>query len=46
MRLNYHNIIKIEGVFEDNYKIYLVMDYMPNGDLFELIKHNCKHFYV
>ena len=39
--LEHPNVIKIQGIFEENDKIYTVLDYCSAGDFFELIKNNC-----
>lgn len=40
--LNHPNIIKIYGTFEENEKMHLVLEYVPNGTLANLIKKACK----
>lgn len=39
-RLTHKNIVQLEGVFEENGKIYLVLDYYPNGDFYDFLKNN------
>lgn len=36
--LNHENIIKLHGHFEDEDYIYLLLDYIGGGDLFNLLK--------
>jgi serine/threonine protein kinase len=40
--LNHENIIKQDGIFEESDKIFIILEYMENGDLYELMKHNRK----
>ena len=35
-------IIKIEGIFEENGKIFIVLEYLSNGDFYEFLKLNSK----
>ena len=41
-KLNHPNIVKLYGHFEDNNYCYMLMQYIPNGDAFELIPKNGK----
>lgn len=36
-RINHPNIVRIHEVFEDQHMVYLVMDYMEGGELFDQI---------
>lgn len=38
--IDHPNIISIEGIFEESEKIFMVIDYLPNGDFFEFLKNN------
>ena len=42
-RISHPNIIKIEGIFEENDKIFMVLEYLPNGDFYEFLKSNGKY---
>jgi 3-phosphoinositide dependent protein kinase-1 len=39
--LDHPNILKVESVFEDADKIFMVLEYIENGDFFEFMKNNC-----
>jgi len=39
--LNHDNIIKIFGIFEDNMKLYIVLEYCACGDFYDFLKMNC-----
>jgi hypothetical protein len=39
---NHPNIIKIFGAYEDDDKVYLVLEHCNKGDLEEYIRNNCK----
>ena len=41
-RLVHNNIIRLYNIYEDNEKIYLIMEYAVNGNLFEKIKESKK----
>lgn len=43
--LNHPNIVKIYGTFEENEKMHLVLEYVPNGTLASLIKKSRKNKY-
>ena len=43
--VDHPNVIKIFGIFEDNDKIYTVLEYCSAGDFFEFIANNCKNNY-
>lgn len=36
--LNHHNVVQMKEVFEDKQKLYLVMELVEGGELFDLIK--------
>lgn len=36
---NHEGIIKLLGVFEEHNNIYLILEYFPEGDLFDFIKN-------
>ena len=38
--LSHPNIIKIYGIFEENDKIYIVLEYCEKGEFNELLKNN------
>ena len=40
--IEHDNIIKLEGVFEENDKIFMILEYLDNGDFYDFIKNNCK----
>ena len=40
--LDHQNIIKLSGIFEENDKIYSVLEYCSAGDFNEFITNNCK----
>lgn len=37
MKLNHKNIIKLYGFYDDKDRIYLVLEYVPGGDLYNSI---------
>jgi 3-phosphoinositide dependent protein kinase-1 len=39
---NHPNIIKIFGAYQDEEKVYLVLEHCTKGDLEEYIRNNCK----
>jgi serine/threonine protein kinase len=41
-KLSHPGIVKQEGIFEEADKVFIVLEYIENGDLFELMKHNGK----
>jgi len=45
-KLNHPNIIKIYGSFEENDRMHLVLEYVPNGTLASLIQRSCKHLFL
>ena len=42
LSLDHPNIIKIESVFEELDKMFMVLEYADNGDFFEFMKNNCR----
>ena len=40
MQILHTNIIKIFGIFEENDKIYIVLEYCENGDFYEFLRNN------
>ena len=40
IRINHPNIVKLYSYYEDEYNFYLVMEYVPNGTLFQVIQRN------
>jgi serine/threonine protein kinase len=40
MQISHTNVIKIFGIFEENEKIYIVLEYCENGDFYEFLKNN------
>ena len=42
--LNHPNIIEIFGVFEEDDKVYIVLEYCENGNLMEFMKNNSIYF--
>ena len=40
--IDHNNIIKVYGIFEDDCKIYIVMENLPCGLFSEFLKHNSK----
>lgn len=36
--LNHRNIIKLYGVFHDDNKVYMIMEYAPEGELYKELK--------
>ncbi len=39
-RLNHPNVIKIDGIFEEGDRIYIVLEYLSGGDFYEFLKNN------
>jgi serine/threonine protein kinase len=39
-KLNHPNIIKLKGTFEEADKLFMVLEYLENGDLYEFLKNN------
>lgn len=39
-RIDHPNIIKMYGVFEDSDKLYMVLEYIENGDFYDFLKKN------
>ena len=42
-KLNHQNIVKLYDFFEDDDYIYLVLEYVPCGDLYKLIESSRNH---
>lgn len=42
--LNHRNVIKLYGVFHDEKKVYMVMEYAPDGELYKELKSDVKFF--
>ena len=42
--LNHPNIIKLYGVFHDNDKVYMIMEYAPDGELYKELKGAVNEF--
>ena len=36
--LNHKNLVDLYGVFDDSENIYLILEYCPGGNLYELLK--------
>jgi serine/threonine protein kinase len=41
-RLNNERVVKVDGIFEENEKIFIVMEYISNGDFYRFLKLNGK----
>lgn len=41
--LTHDNIIKILGIFEDNQKLYIILEYCACGDFYDFLKDNGKN---
>ena len=37
--LNHSNILKLYGVFEDEFNIYMILEYAPHGELYAYLKN-------
>lgn len=40
--LNHENILKLYGVFDDDENIYLILEFMEEGNLYGVLKKNKK----
>jgi serine/threonine protein kinase len=40
MKIYHPNIIKILGIFEENQKLYIVLEYCAGGDFYDFVKNN------
>ncbi len=44
--LDHPNIVKLNSVFEETDKIFMVLEYLENGDFYEFMKNNCRSFLI
>lgn len=42
--LDHRNIIKLYGVFHDDQKVYMIIEYAPDGELYKELKNDVKIF--
>jgi aurora kinase len=42
--IEHPNVVKIDGIFEESDKIFIVLEYICHGDFYDFIKNNCKYY--
>lgn len=44
--LSHKNIIKLYGVFHDDEKVYMILEYAPGGELYRELKQQVSHLHL